>query len=65
MHPYGNYFNFEWPHTNNHIGGWLSRLKTVVHPNIYEIIDVFKREEVSMKMKMQMLEAGAQQDKDR
>ena len=32
------------------------------HPNIYEIIDfVFKREEASTKMKMQMLEAGAQQ----
>ena len=31
------------------------------HPNIYEIIDVFKREEASTMMKMQMLEAGAQQ----
>ena len=31
------------------------------HPNIYEIIDVFKREEASTKMKMQMLEAGTQQ----
>ena len=30
------------------------------HPNIYEIIDVFKREEVNTKMKMQMLEAGTQ-----
>ena len=30
------------------------------HPNIYEIIDVFKSKEASMKMKMQMLEAGAQ-----
>jgi len=30
------------------------------HPNIYDIIDVFKREEASMKIKMQMLEAGAQ-----
>ena len=28
---------------------------------IYEIIDVFKREEASTKVKMQMLEAGAQQ----
>ena len=31
------------------------------HPNIYEIIDVFKKEEVSTKMKMQMLEAATQQ----
>ena len=40
-------------------------LKKVVgkpHPNIHEIIDVFKREEaLSTKMKIQMLEAGAQQ----
>ena len=60
----GNYFNFEGPPTNNHVEGWHSRLKKVVgkpHPNIYEIIDVFKREEGSTMMKMQMLEAGAQQ----
>jgi len=57
-----NYFNFEGPRTNNHVEGWHSRLKKVVgkpHPNIYEIIDVFKREEASTKIKMQMLEAGA------
>ena len=40
-------------------------LKKVVgkpHPNIHEIIDVFKREEaLSTKMKIQMLEAGPQQ----
>ena len=50
------YFNFEGPHTNNHVEGWHSRLKKVLgkpHP-----IDVFKREE---GMKMQMLETGAQQ----
>ena len=59
-----NYFNFEGPHTNNHVEACHSRLKKVVgksHPNIYEINDVFKREEASTKMKMQMLEAGAQQ----
>ena len=40
--------------------GGIQRLKKAVgkpHPNIYEIIDVFKREEESTKMKMQMLEA--------
>ena len=31
------------------------------HPNIYEISDVFRKEEASTKMKMLMLEAGAQQ----
>ena len=32
-----------------------------LHSNIYEIINVFKWEEASTKIKMQMLEAGAQQ----
>ena len=44
--------------------GWHSRLKKVVskpHPNLYEIIDVFKREEASTKVKLQILQAGAQQ----
>ena len=57
------YFNFEGPCTNNHVEGWHSRLKKVagkLHHNIYEIIDVFKRG-TSTKIKMQMLEAGAQQ----
>ena len=47
---------------STHLEGWHSRLKKVVgksHPNIYELVDVFKREETSTKMKM--LEAGAQQ----
>ena len=44
--------------------GWHSRLKKVVgkpHPNLYEIIDVFKREEASTKVKLQILQAGAKQ----
>ena len=35
--------------------------KSKPHPNIYEIINVLKRERASTKMKMQMLETGAQQ----
>ena len=33
--------------TNNHVEGWHSRLKKVVgkaHPNIFEIVEVFKKE---------------------
>ena len=43
-----NYFDFQGPRTNNNVEGWHSRLKKVVgkpHPNLYEIIYVFKREE--------------------
>ena len=59
-----NYFDFEGPRTNNNVEGWHSRLKKVVgkpHPNLYEIIHVFKREEASTKVKLQILQAGAQQ----
>ena len=34
--------------TNNHIEGWHSKLKKVVgkaHPNVYEIVEIFKREQ--------------------
>ena len=59
-----NYFDFQGPRTNNNVEGWHSRLKKVVgkpHPNLYEIIDVFKREEASTKVKLLILQAGAQQ----
>ena len=58
-----NYFDFQGPRTNNNVEGWHSRLKKVgkPHPNLYEIIDVFKREEASTKVKLQILQAGAQQ----
>ena len=29
-HHQWNYFNFEGPHTNNHVEGWHSKLKKVV-----------------------------------
>ena len=56
QHKRWNYFDFQGPRTNNNVEGWHSRLKKVVgkpHPNLYEIIDVFKREEASTKVKLQ------------
>ena len=64
QHKRWDYFDFQGPRTNNNVEGWHSRLKKVVgkpHPNLYEIIDVFKREEASTKVKLQILQAGAQQ----
>ena len=43
------------------IQAWKYLVGKPHHANIYKIIDVFKREEASTKMKMQMQEAGAQQ----
>ena len=51
-----NYFDSERPRANNHIEGWHSCLKKVVgkaHTNIYEIIEIFKKEEATVRMEMQ------------
>ena len=39
--------------TNNHVEGWHSRLKKVVgkvHPNIFEIVEAFKKEQASTEV---------------
>ena len=56
-----NYFNYIGPRTNNHVEGWHSRLSKVVgkpHPNVYELVDVIKREEATSKLKLQQYESG-------
>ena len=51
--------------TNNHVegcNGWHSRLKKVVgkvHPNIFEIVEVFKKEQASTEVSLTQLPAGA------
>ncbi len=57
-----NYFDFAGRRTNNHVEGWHSRVKKVVgkpHPNIYELIDVIKKEDATTRMKLQLCESGA------
>ena len=48
----------------HHLKDAMKKVVGKPHPYIYEIIDVFKRKEVSTKMKMQMLEAGARRPQD-
>ena len=48
----------------HHLKDAMKKVVGKPHPYIYEIIDVFKREEASTKMKMQMLEAGAHRPQD-
>ena len=51
--------------TNNYVEGWHgwhSRLKKVVgkaHPNIFEIVEVFKKEQASTEVSLTQLSAGA------
>ena len=56
-----NYYDNEGPRTNNHVEGWHTRLKKVVgkaHPNLYEIIEVMKKEQATSEIKLQQLEMG-------
>ena len=50
--------------TNHHVKGWHSRLKRIIgkpHPNIFEIIDVIKKEQATTEMKLEQFAAGATQ----
>ena len=44
------------PRTNNHLDNWHNRLRQVVgksHPNIFECVEVFQREEASTEVSIQ------------
>ena len=59
-----NYYDYHGPRTNNHVEGWHSRLKKIVgksHPNIFEIVDVMRKEQATTEMKLNQFEAGAMQ----
>ena len=57
-----NQFLTRSTHTNNYVGGWHSRIKKIVgkaHPNIFELVEVFQKEEVTSRMKLQQFDSGA------
>ena len=46
---------------NNHLEGWYNHLPRVVgisHPNIFECVEVFQRERVSIEILIQQLARG-------
>ena len=48
--------------TNNHIEGWHSKLKKVVgkaHPNVYEIVEIFKTKQGVTEITISQLASGA------
>ena len=48
--------------TNNHVEGWHNRLKKVVgkaHPNVFEIVETFKKEQASTEVSIAQLATGA------
>ena len=64
----GQYHIFGWcvystegPRTNNHVEGWhnkITRLAGKSHPNIYELVDLFKTEQAATEVTLRQLEAG-------
>ena len=56
-----NHHNTEGARTNNHAAGWHAKINRVAgkpHPNIFEVIELFKREQASVEVKIAQLEAG-------
>ena len=48
--------------TNNHVEGWHSHLKRIVgkpHPNIYECVQVFQREQAATEVTIIQIQSGA------
>ena len=61
-----NHYDTEGPRTNNHLEGWHNKLKKrvgVAHPNIYKVIDEFKKEQAANEVKMEQYAAGGQRRK--
>ena len=65
----GNYRPITWNihdlddcRMNNHLEGWHSKLKKVVgkaHPNVFEIVCIFKMEQAAVEVSLAQLQAGA------
>ncbi|VDI17808.1 Hypothetical predicted protein [Mytilus galloprovincialis] len=59
--PTWNYHQRQGPRTNNHLDGWHNKLKKRVktaHPNIFEIINMFKKEQAANGVKKVQYAAG-------
>ena len=56
-----NYYAHTGPRTNNHLEGWHNRMKRILrkaHPNLYEILELFQREQADTEVAIQQLEVG-------
>ena len=54
------------PRTNNHLEGWHNKLKRIArkaHPNVFELVKIFKQEQSSTEVSIAQLEAGSQPPK--
>ena len=57
-------YNTDGPRTNNHLEGWHNRLKQVIgkpHPNIFECVEIFHREQMATELLLMQLSTGAKE----
>ena len=54
-------YNTNEPRTNSHLEGWHNQLKRVVgtHPNIFECVEIFQREQMATELLLMQLSTGA------
>ena len=48
-----NVYSLDGPHTNNHAKGWHSKVRKLAgkaHPNIYEVVSLFKMEQAATEV---------------
>ena len=60
--PLWNVFESGSIRTNNHVEGWHNRLKNIVgktHPNVFKIVETFKKEQALTEVTMAQFAAGA------
>ncbi len=56
-----NFFKYDGPRTNNHVEGYHTRLVKEAgksHPNIFEVVNLFRHEEASALVQAMQLECG-------
>ena len=63
-----NYYRHCGPRTNNHLEGWHNRMKRIswkAHPYIYEVLELFQREQAASEVTILQLGGGARRQKRR
>ena len=56
-----NYYQIEGPKTNNHVEGWHNKINCAAgkaHPNIFELVELFKTEQANTEVCLAQLAAG-------
>ena len=56
-----NHYDTDGPRTNNHVEGWHSKMNTIagkVHPNVFELVELFQTEQATTEVTLQQLAAG-------